>query len=197
MDPLGYRGWHRRHLPHWQPDGAVLFVTFRLAGSLPAAVAARWRAEDDWRTADRWLDAGQHGPHWLREPAVARAVAEALHWRDGRVFRLWAYCLMSNHVHVIFEPLPKPADHESDAIVAPEPWGLAAIMQSLKTRTALEANTLLGREGPFWAREYFDHWLRNSRQRAETIDYVLDNPVAAGLVERAEVWPWTWLRPES
>jgi hypothetical protein len=35
-----HRIFYRRHLPHWQPDGATLFITFRLAGSLPRAVIA-------------------------------------------------------------------------------------------------------------------------------------------------------------
>lgn len=33
--------FYRRHLPHWQPENAVYFVTFRLAGSLPVSAVAR------------------------------------------------------------------------------------------------------------------------------------------------------------
>jgi hypothetical protein len=40
-----HRVFYRRRLPHWQPDGATLFVTFRLANSLPRAVIADLRAE--------------------------------------------------------------------------------------------------------------------------------------------------------
>ncbi|MCX7017263.1 MAG: hypothetical protein NTW86_32655, partial [Candidatus Sumerlaeota bacterium] len=37
--------FYRRYLPHWQPDGAILFVSFRLAGSLPRPVLDRLRRE--------------------------------------------------------------------------------------------------------------------------------------------------------
>ena len=41
----GHREFYRRHLPHWQPAGATLFITFRLASSLPRAVVAALQVE--------------------------------------------------------------------------------------------------------------------------------------------------------
>lgn len=38
MNRLEYKINYRRNLPHVQPPGATLFVTFRLAGSIPTAV---------------------------------------------------------------------------------------------------------------------------------------------------------------
>ena len=35
MPNLDYKLHYRRNLPHLQPPGATLFVTFRLAGSIP------------------------------------------------------------------------------------------------------------------------------------------------------------------
>jgi hypothetical protein len=35
---LEYKEFHRRHLPHWQPAGATIFITYRLADSLPKHV---------------------------------------------------------------------------------------------------------------------------------------------------------------
>ena len=42
-----HREYYRRHLPHWQPAGATLFVTFRLAGSLPRSRIAELQADGD------------------------------------------------------------------------------------------------------------------------------------------------------
>jgi hypothetical protein len=42
-----YREFYHRHLPHWQPPDATLFVTFRLAGSLPQTVIEELRKERD------------------------------------------------------------------------------------------------------------------------------------------------------
>jgi len=38
MSTLEYQISYRRHLPHLQPPGAILFITFRLAGSIPVEV---------------------------------------------------------------------------------------------------------------------------------------------------------------
>jgi REP element-mobilizing transposase RayT len=126
-----------RNLPHIQPPGATLFVTFRLAGTIPRSVLEEWlrdkrrlesermRRESAGPAIDpdvateerlafqrRWfrrfetlLHAGRVGPVWLKEDRVAEIVREALHHRDGRVYRLDAFCIMPNHVHVVFAPL--------------------------------------------------------------------------------------------
>jgi hypothetical protein len=50
------------------------------------------------------LHKAETGPTWLTDGRVAKVVAEALHYRDGKVLRLDAYCIMSNHVHAVFAP---------------------------------------------------------------------------------------------
>jgi len=109
-DPLSYKHVYRRNLPHVQPPGATLFVTFRLAGSLPAEVLERWREEakvrekllaslpEEEQDARRYLegrrffgrydaelDGASYGPTWLRRPDVAAAVAGRLHVKAGLV----------------------------------------------------------------------------------------------------------------
>jgi hypothetical protein len=39
--------FYRRHLPHWQPQNAIFFVTFRLKNSLPDAVIESLREEQE------------------------------------------------------------------------------------------------------------------------------------------------------
>jgi hypothetical protein len=121
--------YYRRHLPHYQPPEAMYHVVFRLAGSLPASVIETLRLEreqaecaiekaenDDerkrllreyhWSYFERFVevfDGNSTGPLWLREPAVASIVKEALHYQDGKEYDLLAYCIMPNHVHVVFQ----------------------------------------------------------------------------------------------
>ena len=45
MNPFEYRQIYKRNLPHRQPPGATLFVTFRLTGSIPESVLEQWRIE--------------------------------------------------------------------------------------------------------------------------------------------------------
>ena len=58
------------------------------------------------------------GPLWLGEPRIAELVREALHYRDGKVYRLDAFCIMPNHVHIVFAPLLSEAQAREMAIEA-------------------------------------------------------------------------------
>ncbi|MEZ0396167.1 MAG: hypothetical protein ABWK53_07065 [Anaerolineales bacterium] len=205
MDRLSYKPFYRRNLPHIQPEGATLFVTFRLAGSLPQRLIREWQEEkrhENRFTPEqkrgferRWfgkfeeiLNHPKNGPRWLQDERVAGMVAESIRYRDGKVYRLDAFCIMSTHVHMVFAPLPDP-NHPGKYI------SLASIMHSLKSFTAHEANRILAREGPFWAHESFDHYIRNQDEWERIVWYVLQNPVKAGLVKEWQDWKWTYLAP--
>jgi putative transposase len=55
----------------------------------------------------------------------------------------------------------------------------------------------LGRhKGISWQRNFFDHRIRNNDQDWNKSEYVFNNPVRAGLVGKAEEWPYTWM-PDS
>ena len=217
------REYYRRHLPHWQPTGAIFFVTFRLKGTLPVDVIQALKEErerekknvaklpkdeqakqdyvDERRYFGKWdnlLDKAEFGPRWLSQPEIAEIVKEALHYRDGKVFDLYAYCIMSNHAHVVFEPctsdrqsdlqIGSKSDYQSDLLP------LEKIMQSLKRHTARKSNIVLGREGAFWQDESYDHVIRDHGEFERIINYVLENPVKAGLVSKWEDWRWTYYK---
>jgi putative transposase len=211
MGTLEYKLFYERHLPHYQPPGATLFTTTRLAGSIPAHVLEQLQVEarqiqarldsiltaqarsqqayvEQRRMFGRWdsvLHTVRNGPLWLREPRIADLVAESLLYQDGRVYDLDAYCVMPNHIHVVFTPLPR-ADGGYHAI--------SAIMHSLKRHTARQANLVLAREGQFWQHENYDHVVRNEAEWRRIIEYVLNNPVQAGLVEHRQNWKWTYCK---
>jgi len=46
--------------------------------------------------------------------------------------------------------------------------------------------------GVSWQENFFDHRLRNEADRNKG-DYILHNPVRAGLVAKPEEWPWFWM----
>jgi len=190
---------HKRlgsYLPHWTREGAVYAVVFRLGDSLPHTVLETWLFErrDIIRTAqqmgrpfssheeerlkllhservENYLDAG-HGACWMRQPAVAELVANALRHFDGQRYRLHAWCVMPNHVHVVVEPF--------------KGHPLPEIMHSWKSFTAKAANKLLGRSESFWQDEYYDHLIRDGDDYTHAVSYLLGNPEAAGLKN----WQW-------
>ena len=96
-----------------------------------------------FRKFEKKLDNAQSGPLWLKDEQIAKEVAESLHYRDGKVYRLDAYCIMANHVHVVFAPLAIQPSGEAQTNSLRYNT-LASIMQSLKGYTAWKANRLLG-----------------------------------------------------
>ncbi len=108
----------------------------------------------------------------MRDPRIAAIVADALRHFQGERYRLLAWCVMPNHVHVVFSPLGQNA--------------LASIVHSWKSFSAQAANRLLRRSGPFWQREYFDHLVRDEVSLARILRYVGQNPSTADLRD----WPW-------
>jgi REP element-mobilizing transposase RayT len=187
----------RGYLPHWNLPGATYSVTFRLEGSLPPAVIAEltehharavrmitggirklnpFEAMELRARFERDLDAKLHEQHnvaFMSDARVADVVSGALRYFDGARYRLDAWCVMPNHVHVVFAPLAE--------------WRVADIMHTWKSYSATRANEVLHRTGRFWQREYFDRILRDEQDHAETIEYVLRNPQKAGLRD----WRWT------
>lgn len=87
-----------------------------------------------------------------------------------------AYCLMSNHVHLI--------------IVPDERRSLGYALRHLHMRYAQRANGRHGWNGHLWQGRYFSAPLDESHLWA-AIRYVELNPVRAGLVARAEDYPWS------
>jgi len=178
-----YLMYYERNLPHWQPPGKDIFVTWRLSGSLPEAVRTKLRHNASlpegrrFRELDRYLDTASHGPLWLRDSKIAACVVEVLRKSERHEYcGLHAFVVMPNHVHVLLEP------HKE----------LRCTTKWIKGTTARQANKILGRGGqPFWQDESFDHWIRNSAEFDRVTMYIERNPVAAGMVQEPWQWPWS------
>ena len=175
--------YYERNLPHWQPDGKTIFLTWRLYGSLPEHVVAEIRNRDEWpgrqfARAERFLDRASFGPLWLKDPKIADGVAACILRGASELnqYAALAYVVMPNHVHLLIEP-HLPIDR---------------ITRGLKGVSAQKANRLLGRTGlAFWQGESFDHWVRTPAEGEKICRYIEENPVKAGLVAAADAWLWS------
>ena len=169
----------RRRLPHLYPNGHPIFLTFRLHDSLPANREFRnhsLTSGEAFVAMDRLLDESRSGPLYLSDARIARLMAdEILRGRDV-TYALHAWVVMPNHVHVLITP------HSH----------LPTLMHALKGRTARKANQLLRRVGtPFWQDESYDHLVRDGEEFRRIEQYIIQNPVNAGLVVSAELYPWS------
>jgi putative transposase len=190
---------YTRKLPHIQPTGETLFVTSRIANSLPKKVVLRWMEERDLEVLrlqkarpadpeklkeavynakkrsfarfDEPLDKAAPGEHRLDRQEIATEVAGAMQWHHQQQnIDLLCYCVMPNHMHLVATLLnPEEPFHK--------------IVKSIKTFSAKPINSLLGRTGRFWQREYYDHVVRDGAELQRIVAYVLENPVKAGLCQ--------------
>ena len=170
------RGWYSRgYVPHFDSPERIQHVVFRTFDSLPEHVRPDRQADARQRAAafDEALDAG-HGARLLSAPAAAALVENALLHFDGERYRLLAWCVMPNHVHVVFDQI--------------EEFPLPDVVRSWKAYSAAHINRATGRRGALWARDYFDRFMRDETHLARTIDYVEINPVKAGLCRLPEDW---------
>lgn len=97
--------------------------------------------------------------------------------------RLYAAVVMPDHVHMLFTPL---RDEETRS------YNVAVIAQAIKGSSAHSINKLLGRSGPVWQEEYFDHVVRSYESLREKIEYIRQNPVRRGLARTPDDYPWLW-----
>lgn len=182
------RRWYSRgYVPHFDGGPIPQMVTFRLVDSFPSKCLAEWAVElstmrpdqaecETRRRFEEYLDKGL-GSTWLSRPDVADIVLQALLRFDGQRYHLHAWTVMPNHVHALLTP----RSGES----------LSQILHSWKSFTANKANTVMGRTGSFWQREYFDRYLRNEEHFAAAIAYIENNPVKAGLCRTAAEWRYS------
>jgi putative transposase len=183
-NPTTHRGWHSRgYLPHFDEPGVIQSITYRLHDALPLSVVEALQQDSRWQTdtakrqqLEMLLDTG-YGNCFLRDDRVATLVEGNWKHFDNQRYRLLAWVIMPNHVHVLIEVL--------------EGFPLDQIVKSWKSYTALESNKLLSRNGRFWYPDYFDRFIRDQNHFGAVVRYIHNNPVKAGLVESAELWPFS------
>jgi REP element-mobilizing transposase RayT len=188
---------NRGRLPHWEKEEGLYFITFHVADSLPKPVlikiderrrileTARQEnahllpAQKEILAAysrariEEYIDSGA-GSCPFADQRIAGMMAAALRFWEGKRYRLLAWCVMPNHVHVVVRLFP---GHE-----------LAKVVKAWKNFSAKAANHALVQKSRFWQREYYDRLLRNSDELARAVRYTLENPAKAGLKN----WPWVW-----
>jgi putative transposase len=202
----------RRRLPHWDAPGAVYFVTTCLPGSIPAQglldigdhrnkLENQPRPNDlsaqDWKIrkakllfarADNWLDR-RPAVRALQDHRLATMVVAAINHFAGQRYDLWAYVVMPSHLHWVFRARDQWVESLGAGVKQRPPR--ERIMHTLKLRTAQECNKTRGQQGTFRQDESYDHCPRDEEELGRIIAYVEMNPVRAGLVAKAEDWPYS------
>ena len=214
---------YRNRLPHIAPIGAKFFITFRLGDSLPRQIINQLENEfkreierlkklkgnidrnDRYKLSkiifkkyDHQLDNAPYGGCYLNIPEVAKIVTNKLHSLDGNLYDLIAYTIMPNHVHLLIDTSIQLVDENNFFLPeVPENYKqLDQIMKLIKGGSARQANKVLGRKGQFWQKDSYDHYIRNDIEFNNVINYILKNPVKAGLSSSWKDYQYSYLRKE-
>lgn len=187
------------NLPHWKQHGATYFVTFRLADSIPQEKLKVWQAErEDWKHThplplspehqheyferfparlEAWLDAGQ-GSCLLKEQSCAEIVQATLRYFDAKRYDLGEFVVAANHVHVLVTPR--------------EGFDLSDILHSWKSYSANQINQLVGRDGPVWQKESYDHIVRSPEAVAGIERYIREHDRRGKRQDAASTFVTIW-----
>ena len=200
-----HRGWYKPgHLPHFDAAKVYQLITYHLADSLPKAKLDQFESElknadtkrmdaERRQKIEQWLDAG-HGACVLTHPSCAQQVIDAWKHFAGTRYRLMAWTVMPNHVHVLIQQM--------------DTYRLAEVVATWKKFTARRINALCaagsvdlqidlrcsGEQNSrkhLWQRGYWDRFIRNEQHFHAAIDYALNNAKKAKLVDAAKDWPWS------
>jgi putative transposase len=105
---------------------------------------------------------------------LARVIRER---RRKHGFLLTAWVFLPDHWHAILFPR--------------HPLTISEVMEAIKVGSTLRVNAGRKESGLFWQPRFFDRALRTVKEYCEKVEYIHLNPVRAGLVKRAEEWPWS------
>jgi putative transposase len=156
----------------------------------------------------------------LQDPRAAQIVEDAILFGAGERYDLFAWCVMSNHVHVLLTPTWREAKRKESTLGQAEMpelesrqagkpelesrqagkpdlrvWDLPGVMKGIKGYTAHKINELDSARGRLvWQDESYDHWARDEAEMMRIIEYIEDNPVKAQLCLSAGDWRWSSAR---
>ena len=205
---------YKRNLPHIHPEGYPLFVTIRLADSLPLEILAELKEQRErelnsrpnisasdrydiekryFGRFDKYLDRCEHGPRWLEREEIARIVMDKILDLDKSRYDLYTCSIMPNHAHLLFDSLV--ADQSKHKGMSAK-YPVTETLRLLKGSTARSCNLSLKRNGRFWHHESYDRFVRDEQELERIIKYILNNPVKAGLVKKWTDWKFTYINPE-
>ena len=97
-------------------------------------------------------------------------------YAEKHALEILAYCLMSNHIHLIAVPATEDALHQT--------------LKPLHMRYAQRVNRVRGWSGHLWQGRFISSAL-DEEYLLKAVRYVERNPVRAGMVRRAEDHPWS------
>ncbi|PYL24612.1 MAG: hypothetical protein DMF44_04600 [Verrucomicrobia bacterium] len=126
-------------------------------------------------------------------PKARTIVLNSLRHFHSQRYDLFAACVMSDHVHLLFQPWPKNNDNNGSIFF----WPVSDLMHSIKSFSAHKINELESKSGFVWQEEQFDRYVRSDRDLQEKFHYMLRHPWDSGVAKQNEDYPWIWTQHDE
>ena len=182
----------------------------------PLSSAAKEITLERRKYVESHLDKGW-GSCLLDEPDVAAKVIEAWKYFDNIKYDLIAYVVMPNHVHLLIKnyegvklgecvrswklfvsnfvaknmrlrmKFENFAKSSNAALESGAPKGV-----SCEIEAALESGA--PKKFTIWQREYWDRFIRDVKHFEKSVEYILNNPIKAGLCQNINEWKWAYFK---
>lgn len=107
----------------------------------------------------------------------SRFISTLRRYQDRRGFIVLGFIVMDNHFHLLLE--------------AGEKKNVSKIMQGILLSYSCWYRTTHGYVGHVWQGRFVSRVIQDERQLKETVRYIHENPVKAGIVKQAEDYPWS------
>lgn len=108
-------------------------------------------------------------------------LATVRRWKDELGLKVYAFCLMRNHVHLVVDPGETPCH-------------IGLFMKRVAGRQTRLVNRLEHRSGTLWGSRFHSSPVETDAYLLACTRYVEMNPVRAGLVASPEAYPWSSCR---
>ena len=169
-------------MPHWFQAHKTMFITFRLADSLPHHIIEEFLADravmrEELKVIgnksrkfyeelmehkmESWLNNG-HGNCILGNANVRQIAVGALRHYNFKEYLLHSFIIMPNHLHILLSPLTeKPIN---------------TVIGRIKGFTSFKIKKLLGIDSEIWQQGMFDRIVRSDDEFKKYVDYIRNNP---------------------
>ena len=155
-------------LPHMDALGHYQFLTFRTNESVDDYVS-KILSEQNIKSSirqykiDTYLDNSKNGAYLNDE--ILEYLHTFLRNLDDDLYELISFVIMPNHVHLLLKQRNTLTD----------------TLRIIKSKSAIEINKVLKKNGKFWASEYYDKVIRDEEHFIKVYDYIKNNALKAGL----------------
>ena len=119
--------------------------------------------------------AQQRQPHFRRSSMAELFLETLFHYRGEKVFLLHEFVVMPDHAHLIITPSSK--------------FSLEKAVGRIKGGSSFQVGKHVSSKIEVWQPSFTQHLILDEDDFQKHRDYILDNPVRAGLVRHREDYP--------